>query len=76
MNTDDKAKELVEKFAETIPFKEYKVLMERDWKTAKQCAIICVEEIMNNILPIGARNGTERSQEIYWKEVKSKILSI
>ena len=48
-----------------------------DLKSAvKQCAIICVEEIMSNILPIGSRNGTERLQEVFWQEVKEKINNV
>lgn len=38
-----KASELVEHFAETIPPVIYGSLIERDWETAKKCALIAAE---------------------------------
>ena len=50
MTPELKAKELVEHYAETIPHIEVSgQLMERDWITAKKCAIICVDEILESI---------------------------
>ncbi len=44
MNYEEEAIELVETFAETI---KPLVLVERDWTVAKQCALICVDKILD-----------------------------
>lgn len=46
MTPQEKAKELIEHFAETIKPIYFDSLVERDWKGAKACALICVEEIL------------------------------
>jgi hypothetical protein len=39
--------------------------------TAKKCAIICVNEILN-----ASRSHFEDSYVIYWEEVKSELLKL
>lgn len=56
MNSKDKAEELIEKFNIPHPFQNL----------AKQCALIAVDEIINN-LPL-----ISEIQE-YWQEVKQEI---
>lgn len=68
----EKAKELVEHYAETIPHIEHGVLMERDWETAKQCALISANEAEQaeyNVL-IKFNIVTETYKSKYWQEVK------
>ena len=70
----EKAKELVDKF---IPYTmEYEegsdMLFFEDKDTAKQCALICVEEILNDTLnPLVFE--AESEFYIYWDEVKQEI---
>jgi ketosteroid isomerase-like protein len=63
MNTEDKAKQIAWEYLAIVG----------DTDMAKQCALICVDLVLENIMPIGARSGTERAKEIYWQEVKEKI---
>lgn len=74
MTEKEKAKELVEHFAETIP--EIVVasnisgaLMERDWETAKQCALICVDE---KIEVLEKLRKPEYTIFIEWEQLKTK----
>jgi hypothetical protein len=65
MTPKEKAIELVEHYAEIIEPIEYGVILERNWKSAKHCALIAVEEILNsnNII----------FNKTYWEEVKQEI---
>jgi len=45
LSPKEKAKELVEYYAETVKPIDFGVMLERDWKTSKQCALIAVDEI-------------------------------
>tara|TARA_R110000868_G_scaffold193196_2_gene437889 strand:+ start:186 stop:428 length:243 start_codon:yes stop_codon:yes gene_type:complete len=77
MTAKEKAKELVDKFYVPLPLvrevitKVKKIPFEYDdWKVAKQCALIAVDEILdsvkgNFIYSINFHN--------YWKEVKQEI---
>lgn len=47
MTPEEKAKELIEHFAETIRPVVYGNLLERDWEKAKACAIILCDEILS-----------------------------
>jgi hypothetical protein len=72
MTPKEKAKDLVENYAETIKPIEFGVILERDWKSAKQCALIAVDELIadndkNEIIVNGGLNKT------YWQEVKTEI---
>jgi hypothetical protein len=62
---EEKARELVEKFF------NYDGI---DWKTAKKCALICVDQKLNAIPKlIGGRALFENPDIDFWNEVKSKI---
>jgi len=70
LSPKEKAKELVEYYAETVKPIDFGVMLERDWKTSKQCALIAVDEIIKALrksLPeIGKGKG-------YWYSVKQEI---
>lgn len=69
MTAEEKANELVESFAETIPVVYYGQLMERDWFTAKKCAIILCDEIISAC----EYNHVESYNQIWWEKVKKNI---
>lgn len=79
MNIDEKAKELVDKFMNEMPsIPSYT----SEYKAAKQCALICVDEILKvyehvdeNIIK---RNELYRPLEEYdeWQKVKEAIKSL
>jgi hypothetical protein len=75
MKTEDKAKELVESFAKTVPPVFFGVVMERNWQVAKQCALICVEEIIDVLGGAGVYSFADEKISEYWEEVKLKIQS-
>lgn len=73
MEAKEKAKELVERFKEYSHFYidpdlEVKELEEN----AKQCALICVDEILENLSNINLR----LHQITFWEEVKQEIQSL
>ena len=57
MTAKEKAKELVNRLDETLTYLESK-------SKAKQCALICVDEILEECLDI---------KESYWHEVKQEV---
>jgi hypothetical protein len=74
MTPKEKAEELLSVFAKIIPASSYEayeggVRMNFDLENAKQCALIHIEEILNN------NNAFIQSnlQNIYWQEVKQEI---
>ena len=71
MTPKEKAQELVESFAETIKPITYGVLIERDWQSAKQCALIAVDEIINMSLCAGCKDCCIDIN--YWQEVKTEL---
>jgi hypothetical protein len=70
MTPKQKAKDLVENYAETIKPIEFGVILEIDWKSAKQCALIAVDEIINSRPAI---TDSQIEYQNYWQEVKSEI---
>ena len=64
MTAREKAKELVEGFDETLTYLESKA-------KAKQCALICVDEMLNIYDSEGY--DEEDSKIVYWEEVKQEI---
>lgn len=58
MNAKDKAIELVEKYIQYTP-------VEFEYEYAKQCALICVDEILKTIQP--------HLSTAWWQEVKEEI---
>lgn len=76
MTPQEKAKELVEYYAETIKPILFGVILERDWKTAKQCALIAVYEILESQPSRrywDTYDDETPSASIYWQEVKQEI---
>ena len=75
MNAKDKAEELVNKFGGKTGTYQNKLVK----RIPKQCALICVEEIIESSpsLPLQADNGTYGSDieenAIYWQQVKTEI---
>ena len=73
MNPKEKAKELVKKFSHKLPYYSEKDNTEK----SKQCALICVEEIIDSepMEDFGCSDsGTEyRSTDEFWQEVKQEI---
>ena len=65
MTPQEKAKELVDRFDETLTYLESK-------QKAKQCALIAVEEILNTLYSIPFGNALDNELE-YWQEVKQEI---
>lgn len=76
MTPKEKAKELIESFAETIPAKIFGVLMERDWQTAKQCALMAADYLIK-YLPSSDGNPPNLQENEYdrewWMKVKEEI---
>jgi len=82
MTPKEKARELVNQFLEKIPFADTNVY--KDWKKemndkAKQCALIAVNEILENVNYFftelekdGLPNKFDDEIE-YWQEVKQEI---
>lgn len=69
MTTEKKAKELIDKFYSYVP----------RWESSKQCALICVDEILTEIsIPNLQEHGKNIQSTIktyinYWNEVKQEI---
>jgi len=64
MTTQEKAKELFDKFYQEAPLDEIKFYSND--VMAKQCALIAVDEIINEFY-------THPIAKIYWQEVKTEI---
>jgi hypothetical protein len=62
--TKDKAKELVDKFFKIIGGISY-----FEWQQAKQCALICVNELIQEF----NFNAANEEAKSYWIEVKKEI---
>jgi len=69
MKAKDKAKELVEKYYAFIDFSE---VYQPSSKSAKQSALICVDEIINTY-PTPWSSLDIDPQKEYWQEVKQEI---
>jgi len=76
MEAKDKAIELVQKFQFEVKDSNSKdggnlmFLCE-----AKQCALIAVDEILNES-PNGFDNNFEQKRKLYWQDVKQEILKL
>ena len=66
MTPKEKAKELLEKYDETLTYLESK-------SKAKQCALIAVDEIIKSIDFDWMEVQNLESQHRYWQEVKQEI---
>jgi hypothetical protein len=72
MTPKEKAEELIEYAAETIEPIQFGIILERNWKSAKQCALIAVDETLNALYSIPFGNALDNELE-YWEEVKQEI---
>ena len=63
MTPKEKAKELVDRFLQRRYTDE----------DSKECALICVDEVLKNSLQLPVLLSTAVSEEIYWEEVKQEI---
>lgn len=72
----EKAKELVNKYC-AYHFEQKKGSIIIDLEKAKQCALIAVDEILNDYSYMqnirNANSNQIHSQRIYWEEVKQEI---
>jgi hypothetical protein len=71
-----KAKELIEYYAELLEPIEYGVLLERNWKSAKDCALLVVDEIYFALYSyLKDTNELQNADRefAYWEEVKNEI---
>ena len=66
-NPKEEAKRLVDRFMQYVPADES---LEHDY--AKQCALICVEEIFTGLLKSELAGDTD-SDEKFWEQVKKEI---
>ena len=64
MKSEEKAMELFDRFYGIEPVQPIYIGMDKG--QAKQCALICVDEILEN-------NYGAKFQMIFWKEVKKEI---
>lgn len=69
MTPKEKSKELVEKYADSLPSVFYNVVESKNYHSAKRCALIAVNEILNNDYP----QFEFESDVKYWEEVKQEI---
>lgn len=73
MDSKQKSKELINSFAETIRPIAYGNLMERDWSGAKECALLCVDEIDAAIDFDWMEVQNLDRQHAHWQLVKEEI---
>ena len=76
MTAKDKAKELVDRFkGVTRPFSKRRTLkVDIHPEHAKQCALICVDEILESLRNVGHSFSNDEIK--YWQEVKQEIEKI
>jgi len=81
MTAKEKAKELIRKYSLMANFRNYI----DDKKNIKHCALICVDEILNQFVSIHNKfkeakiidgDVKESANYIYWTEVKQEIESL
>ena len=86
MNAEEKAKELIERFnhAQCILLQKGGVipLGEIEWKISKQCALICVDEIIKEVLQMDEKWHDNEDAPLtsvfnysyeYWQQVRKEI---
>lgn len=78
MTPEEKAKELVESFAETILPTVTGSLMERNWHHARECALIAVDAVIKQVrayklLVQEIFISTNEDHVEYWQKVKRII---
>ena len=66
MTPKDKAKELIDRFLAVKKINPNAITRPYNWQEAKQCALICVDEILDMVNPL-------KLEYDYWEEVKQEI---
>ena len=73
------ARNLINKFYYQLPnngfLKEGLLSCDRRYKEAITCAIVCVNEILNEF-PQGFNGNFEEKRKKYWREVKQELIQI
>ena len=70
MTPKEKAKELVDKYSTYVVM--WSGGIEVETQNVKQCALILVDEILNEF-PNGIKGSFEEKRKYYWQEVKQEI---
>ena len=73
MTQKQKAKELVDRFEKVIPFKGF-IFPNEISKYKKQCALICVDEILTLCDRFKTKPLNKECFNEYWQEVKQELL--
>ena len=71
MTPKEKAQELFDKFANTLPRVFYKLEI-KNYYSSKQCALIAVDEIMKEMSKVCV-DHLLHDKVIYWEQVKEEI---
>ena len=69
MKPEEKAKELIEKYADSLPSIFYNVVEAKNYHSAKRCALIAVAEIIKEYNTFFQSNYNKS----YWEVVKQEI---
>ena len=73
MTPKEKAKELYYKYWDMLYELSDRVIPTEISEQAKQCALICVDEILKSLNNIEGQHSTLYEEEDYFKEVKQEI---
>ena len=73
MTPKEKAKELCYKYWDMLYELSERVITTEISEQAKQCALICVDEILKSLNNIEGQHSTLYEEEDYFKEVKQEI---
>jgi hypothetical protein len=68
MTPKEKAEELVDKFVQYTPAEE-----EFEYPHAKQCALIAVDEMLNEYPSQVPKDSYEMERHLYWIKVKNEL---
>jgi len=71
MNEKEKAEELLDSYLNELNQIDSLLLLSQKTFTAKQCALICVDEILQSHYVVAV--GIKSSLYNYWEEVKKEI---
>ena len=72
MNPKEKARELVDRFLNTIIDNPTESNIKRYWNETKQCALICVDEIIEVYWGESYSGNNPKGLE-FWQQVKTEI---
>lgn len=72
MKAKEKSKQLISKYSPKLPFYTEKDNLNK----SKECALICVDEIINTISLDFIRCNNRMQTVTYWQEVKEEIIKL